>query len=125
MLYHLDDGNTGLFMIVRPPNTSCRLFPGEVGTAHLYTDGKMYYDIPRVAYATDGGEVVLFPHEIKPITVDSLNKYLEEGTLKLATHSKVPRYIPTKDNLEEIRATFGDRVFMAGWEEDYKALCEG
>lgn len=124
MLYHLDDGNTGLFMVVRPPNTNIPLFPGEIGTAHLYLEGHHYYDIPRVAYATDKGEVVLFPHELMPVSVDSLNQYLEEGTLKLATCSKTPRYIPTKENCEAIHSTFGNRVFMVeNWEDEHKALC--
>jgi MinD superfamily P-loop ATPase len=123
MLYHLDDSNTGLFMIARPPNTQIRLFAGEVGTAHLYLDGKYYYNLPRVAYQTDQGEVVLFPHEVIPITVTDLDKYIEDGTLYLAKNSKMPRYIPTRGNLEGIVATFGRLVSMHGWEEDYLALC--
>lgn len=124
MVYHLDDSNTGLFMIVRPPNTSIRLFPGEIGTAHLYCEGHYYFDIPRVAYATDEGEVVLFPHEIKPVTIDSLNQYLEEGTMKLASHSKTPRYVPTRDNLKLVSNTFGKQVGLNGdWEPDYDRIC--
>lgn len=124
MVYSLDDGNSGLFMIVRPPNTAIPLFPGEVGVAHLYTEGKHYYGIPRVAYQTDRGEVVLFPHEIKPITIDSLNQYLEEKTLILATNSKIPRYIPTKENIVAIKQTFGDRVFLIStWERNHEELC--
>jgi MinD superfamily P-loop ATPase len=125
MLYHLDDSNTGLFMIVRPPNTQIPLFVGEIGTAHLYLEGKYHYNIPRVAYQTDLGEVVLFPHEITPVTIESLDKYLEEGTMHLAKNSKIPRYIPTWQNLQAIEATFGKLVagYMHDWKNRYFDLC--
>jgi ATP-binding protein involved in chromosome partitioning len=124
MLESLDSSNTGLFMIVRPPNTQIPLFPGEVGTAHLYLEGKHYYGLPRVAYQTDLGEVVLFAHEIAPISVDNLNRYLEEGTLRLAINSKTPRYIPTRENLSAILGTFGNLIFMKEeWMDDYEELC--
>jgi ATP-binding protein involved in chromosome partitioning len=124
MLYHLDDSNTGMFTIARPPNTQIPLFSGEIGTAHLYLEGKHYYNIPRVAYQTDQGEVVLFAHEIIPATVDSLNQYLEDGTLRLATNSKTPRYIPTVEHLESIEATFGHLThFNVEWRKDHAELC--
>lgn len=124
MLYHLDETNMGLFMVIRPPNTAIRLYPGEIGTARLYTEGSHYYNLPRVAYQTDEGEVVLFPHEVSPVSVEKLHQYVEEFLLVLAKHSKTPRYVPKKDQLEIINNTFGHHVGLVGdWEQDYKDLC--
>jgi len=126
MLEGLDEDNTGLFMVVRAPCTSIRLFPGEIGTAHLYTEGQYYYNLPRIAYTTDQGEVVLFAHEIKPCSIDNLNQYIEDGTMVRAKNSNAPRYIPTKENLEMIGAAFGSRVGLVGeWEKDYIAISGG
>jgi len=124
MLEGLDEDNTGLFMIVRPPHTEIRLYPGEIGSAHIYIEGQYYYNLPRIAYQTDKGEVVLFPHEVKPCSVDNLNRYIEDGTLVRARNSTAPRYIPTKENLDAILAAFGhSRIGLAGdWEKDYAAI---
>jgi len=124
MLEGLDEDNSGLFMIVRAPTTAIRLFPGEIGTAHLYLEGQHYYNLPRIAYTTDQGEVVLFAHEVKPCSIENLNQYIEEGTLVRARNSNAPRYIPTKEQLEMIGAAFGSRVGLTGdWEGDYATLC--
>ena len=123
MLENLDENNEGLFMVIRPPCTNIALFPGEIGTARLYKEGQYYYNLPRVAYATDEGEVVLFAHEISPVTKESLMKNQENGDLILAPKSTTPRYIPSVEALMDIGENFGRICRIAhNWREEYIKL---
>ena len=123
MLENLDENNEGLFMVTKPPCTVIKLFPGEIGSAHLYKEGKYYYDMPRIAYPTDDGEVVLFANEVSPVTKEVLMKHQKSGELVLAPKSTTPRYIPSVEALEGIDDLFG-RICRTpkNWREEYKRL---
>jgi Mrp family chromosome partitioning ATPase len=123
MLEGLDEREEGLFMITKPPCTVIKLFPGEIGTARLYKEGLYYYNLPRVAYATDEGEVVLFPNEVSPVTKKVLMKHQKSGELVLAPKSTTPRYIPSVEALEGIDEFFG-RICRTpkNWREEYRKL---
>lgn len=120
MLENLDSENSGIFMVIRPPNTDPQLYPGEIGSAHLYTEHKYHYGVPRIAYQTDNGEVVLFANEVSPISMDRLNAMLESGELVMAQGSKVSRYVPSKETMTAIFNTFG--LINDGWEGKYDRL---
>lgn len=124
MLDHLDEDNSGLFMVLRAPNTKVCLFPGEVGIAYLFTEGKYYYGVPRVKYQTDQGDVVLFPYEISPISMNVLDDLIKEKELVMATHSKAPRYVPTLEMVMTIDESFGRLTgcLREDWEENYNNL---
>lgn len=123
MLEGLDESNQGIFMVIRAPTTQIKLFPGEVGTAHLYREGRYYYNLPRVAYETDEGEIVLFPHEVAPIDTKTLIDLQKRGELVLAPNSKTQRYVPTTELMGEIKALYGNRVGSThGLKEEYKKL---
>jgi hypothetical protein len=123
MLQNLDENNEGLFMVTKPPCTQITLFPGEIGSAHLYKEGKYYYDMPRVAYTTDEGEVVLFANEVSAVTKEVFMKHQKTGELVLAPKSSTPRYIPSVKALEEIEAVVGDACRTPhNWREAYVKL---
>lgn len=130
MLEHLGGNNTGMFMIVKPPNTPIRLFPGEIGMAHLDIGGATskikptHYGVPRIAYPTDQGEVILFPNEIAPVTLAMLQDYMADNTVILAKNSNVPRYLPNPIELEAIGNAFGYNKMgiHEGWKEEYTRL---
>ena len=123
MLEGLDENNQGLFMVIRAPITQIKLFPGEIGTAHLYREGRYYYNLPRIEYETDEGNVVLFPHEVSPVDSKTLIELKEAGEIKLAPNSKTPRYIPTQEMMMQIQSEYGKRVGLnAGWKEDLEKL---
>jgi hypothetical protein len=111
-------------MVIKPPRTEIRLYPGEIGTARLYLNGRYHYNIPRIAYTTDEGEVVLFPHEVYPVSIDELNRDIGDGSLKLPLNTKTARYVPTKEMLIQLKEMYGDLIKLSGdWEKDYANLC--
>jgi len=100
MINGLDDDLTGLFMVIRPPRAEITTFPGEVGIGRLIRRGEQntsYYGVPRIAYATDDGELTLFPGEVSPITTEKLLSLQNSGDLVLAPKSKTQRYVPPAD----------------------------
>ena len=123
MLEGLDESNQGLFMVIRAPSTQIKLFPGEIGSAHLYREGKYYYNLPRVAYETDEGEIVLFPHEVSPVDTKLLTELQKKGEIVLAPNSKTPRYVPLPKLMKEIKVLYGSMVGNThGIEKEYKKL---
>jgi len=123
MLNGLDEDNEGMFMVVRPPCTEVKLFPGEIGTAHLWMGSDMYYGVPSIAYQTDQGEVRLFPHEASPVSPELLIQLQNEKELVRAKKSSIPRYLPNKNLLMQIACTFGTRTIVTrSWKEEYQKL---
>jgi MinD-like ATPase involved in chromosome partitioning or flagellar assembly len=107
--------NEAYFMVIHPPMTEIKLFPGEIGLASLHIC-EMIYGLPCVKYKTRYGEVVLFPHEVMPATPNEISIAIEEN----AVLTSDGRYIPDKLVLEEIYDTF--RSFYKpskDWEEIY------
>lgn len=118
MLNGLNESGIGMFMVLKPPNTEIKLFSGEVGLASLDLNGnKSYYNVPRVNYKTDKGEVTLFPHEVSPVTSKLLMELESSGELMLVVSSATPRYVPPPKLMEEIISTFGNGTH--GWKEEY------
>lgn len=123
MLKGLDDTNNGMFTIIQAPNTEVKLFPGESGMAHLYLSGKGYYDVPRIAYETDKGPVVLFPHEVTPTTTKDILSSQKINELVRIPSSTTPRWVPTPWVMEQIANSFGTWVGATqDWKERYKEL---
>lgn len=106
VLDHFKEGDKAMFMITRPPSTEIHLFPGEIGVASLSLDQKTHYNIPRIKYFTDEGEVTLFPHEISPIGVEELQFFLENKEVILLPGTNVQRYIPSPSQMETIYNSF-------------------
>jgi len=123
MLNGLDEDNEGMFMIVRPPCTRVKLFPGEIGIAHLWIGNETHYGVPSVSYQTDCGEIRLFPHEVSPVSYEQLVELQNEKELIRAKKSVMSRYLPSKKILTQISNTFGSRCyFTENWKKEYKKL---
>lgn len=112
-----DDTNS-YFMITNAPSTEIALITGEIGECSLVIDDRVY-GIPKVRYKTLKGEVILFPHEIKPVTREEIQACLDEN----GVITKDGRYLPCKDVVREIYDTFGERIgLMSNWEESYDSI---
>lgn len=115
LVEHFKDDTEAYFMVTQAPMTENKLFPGEIGLGTLYVTNS-YYGVPRLKYKTKMGEVVLFAHEVMPVTMEEITEYLNEGYKPLADG----RYMPTKEHLRELYFAFGSRVGMFDtWEEYY------
>lgn len=121
MLKGLDETGIGMFMIVKAPATAVALFPGEIGMAHLGEPSKMHYGVPRIAYQTDEGEVILFANEVKPVSHEELMQMIEYGE-----HVRVgntTRYVPTFKVMEQIEWAYGGLAHVpTSWREEYAKL---
>ncbi len=116
LLLAFEEDEEAFFMVTKSPNTSVKLLPGEIGKCTLKLDGKYHYGVPSVEYHTSLGAVVLFPNECMPITMVDINQYVKEGHIILSDS----RYIPPKEQLEEIWNAFGTRTGMSeNWEDVY------
>jgi len=124
MLDNLDEDDSGLFMMVRPPSTEIKLFPGEVTIAHLRKlDNDAYYRVPRLSWPTDEGEVVIFASEASPISPKKLHDLIDRGELVLASNSKTQRYVPSPEQLEGIAEVYGRMTTVPkNWKEEYAKL---
>jgi hypothetical protein len=123
MLEGLDEQNTGMFMISRAPSTQIVLFPGEIGIASLAPPTKAHYGVPRLSYHTDEGDVILFSHEVIPISSDELLAHQSEGTLTTVPGASVPRYLPVPGAMEELEVNFGPMIGVSSdWKEQYRKL---
>lgn len=108
-----------LVMITKNPNTEIPTMIGEMGQATLHVSDS-YHGIPRVHYQTKNGPVVLFPHEIVPVTEqDMVNavldgyKWIDKGT----------RFVPPLNVVKNIVEAFGGkRVGMPETEEAIEKL---
>lgn len=106
------------FMIVNAPCTNIKVFPGEIGQCSLIMS-PAYYNLPCVNYQTREGSVMMFPHEVRPVTGKEVNDFIADG-YKLLPDG---RYIPPKEVLEELDNTFGFRVGLRdGWEKEYDKI---
>lgn len=124
VLDNIDSTGSGLFLLVRPPNTTIPLFRGEVGIATLMEPheykGKHYYGVPRVRYHTDEGDVTLFPHEIAPFSTEAAITMQKEGVFVTPPNSTNQRYLPSPKDIHIINEQFGG--IRADWAEAYKKL---
>jgi ATP-binding protein involved in chromosome partitioning len=124
MLSAIDNDGSGMFMVIRPPATEVKLFRGEIGIASLVsadiTKNSYYYGVPRVKYHTDEGDVVLFPHEVSPVSTDELFKIQKRREIVLAPNSSNPRYIPSVEMMKEIDADYGSGI--QHWMQEYEKL---
>lgn len=106
------------FMITKAPCTEIIVFPGEIGIATIVCD-ESFYGVPRLQYQTKQGQLILFAYEAIPVQMSELNAYINEG-YKLQPDG---RYIPTKEHLEMVYNSFGNRVGMGdNWERNYDTL---
>lgn len=124
MLDGLDEDGNGIFMIIKAPQTSIPLFPGEIGHATFSIDDKKYYyGVPRVKYQTDKGEVTLFPYEVGPTTTESLLSFQNDKELIRMPGSTIARYIPTHKMMKEIEYTYGRLTSIPhNWKKLYKEM---
>jgi MinD superfamily P-loop ATPase len=121
VLENLDKNNEGFFMIIKPPQTEIKLFSGEIGVCRLLkNNNKSYYNIPRLNYQTDKGDVTLFPHEVKPISEKEYSEYKKDNEYGIATKSTSSRLIPKLGILKEVNNAFS--LNQGDWEEHYKEL---
>lgn len=103
------------FMVVKSPCTEIRLITGEIGQCSLVMKPS-HYNLPCVKYSTKKGEVILFPHEVIPMTTKQINDFLSDGYLLLPDG----RYMPPKNIVEDLYNTFGIEVGLSEkWEQDY------
>ena len=113
-----ENDEQAFFMITNAPSTEIKLFPGEIGQCSLVIADK-HYGLPCVRYSTRQGTVMLFPHEVKPMTAEEINDFIAEG-YKLLPDG---RYMPPIETLEELDITFGSKVGLNdGWETEYNKL---
>jgi len=106
------------FLITNAPNTEVPLITGEIGLGSMFV-ANSYYGIPRLKYKTKNGEVVLFPHEVTPVTPELMRQSLDDGYVILSDG----RYLPPKHLCQDIYQTFGPRVGMfENWESNYDQI---
>ena len=121
MLKVFEKDEKGYFMVTKTPSCVIKLIPGEIGQGTL-TVSKSYYGVPRIKYSTLQGEIVLFPYEIMPVSNKELLQWVAEGY----RITKDGRYLPTKNDLYELEASFGNRVGLTeGWEKLYDDTMSG
>lgn len=122
VLENLDEDKEGFFMVIRPPNTEISVFSGEIGSMRLVLakDKKDYYGVPRLEYATDDGNLILFPHEVKPITQKEYLQYKNDDEYGISMNSNAPRLLPQLHVMEELQSVFG--LHKADWKKDYEKL---
>jgi CO dehydrogenase nickel-insertion accessory protein CooC1 len=116
LLLAFEEDEEAFFMVTKAPCTTIKLLPGEIGKCTLKLDNKYHYGVPSVEYHTSMGMVVLFPNECIPMKMEDINQYVREG------HIITPdsRYIPPRDQLEQIWNAFGSRTGMSSdWESIY------
>jgi len=121
MLEHLDETGAGMFMVTKAPGTKVLLFPGEIGMAHIGEESSMHYGVPRIAYQTDEGEVVLFANEVSPVSHEEMLRVIAAGEhVRIGTTS---RYVPKYWVMEQIEHAFGRLARMPmNWREKYEEL---
>lgn len=121
MLKAFEKDERAYFMVTNAPSCVIQLIPGEIGEGTL-TMAESYYGVPRIKYSTSQGEIVLFPHEIKPVTSDELIQLVSTGYVP----TKDGRYLPPKDELIELQHSFGKRVGLKeNWKEHYDNIISG
>lgn len=121
MLKVFEKDERGYFMVTKAPTCAIQLIAGEIGEASL-TIAKSHYGVPRIKYSTSQGEIVLFPYEIKPVTNAELLNAIAGGYMA----TKDGRYLPPKNELYEVEATFGSRVgLFKDWETLYDNIMQG
>lgn len=117
MLEAFEEDKEAFFMVTNAPNTGVPLFPGEIGKATLVLNRDSHYGVPRISYSTSFGEVILFPHEVKPVGMDLIAQLIADQGYTLLNDG---RYMPSEEVLEEIYHTFGHHVGMySNWKETY------
>ncbi len=122
MLKPFETDEQAYFMVTKSPACEIQLIPGEIGVGTL-TIADSYYGVPRIKYQTSQGEITLFPYEIMPVSAKELLKYTGEyGYIP----TKDGRYLPAKNEVEEVYHTFGSRVGLhENWEEVYDNTIQG
>lgn len=121
MLKAFENDEQAYFMVTKAPSCVISLLPGEIGQGTL-TVAKSYYGIPRIKYNTLQGEIILFPYEIKPISRKELTQLVATGYIP----TKDGRYLPPKEEMQEVYNAFGSRVGMhSNWEELYDNIKNG
>ena len=109
------------FMVTKAPSCVIQLLPGEIGEGSL-TVAKSHYGVPRIKYSTGQGEIVLLPYEVKPISNKELLDAIEDGYIA----TKDGRYIPSKNDLRQVKSAFGSRVGLyENWETLYDNIIGG
>ena len=126
MLEAFNYNDNAMFMVIRTPHTAIHLYPGEIGFGRLLLNERGHYGVPRIAYMTDEGEVHLFPHEVSHKNEDFVINGMRDGELKKVLNSQVVRYVPTKEVLELVESTFGNRTGIhPDWKMAYnKLVCQ-
>lgn len=113
---HFQNDNNAYFMVTNSPITEIRLITGEIGICSLLIEQKGHYEIPRVSYQTSKGNVVLFPDEIMPVTMEMIQQQINEGFTILSDG----RYMPPKETVAACYDFYGPRVGLTeNWEEIY------
>lgn len=116
MLDHFNGSVNAYFMVTNAPFTQVQLIAGEIGICSLLTGERGFYEIPRVKYSTAKGDVVLFPDEVTPITMEMLQNFLSDRYVILGDG----RYLPPKQTVEQCYEMFGSRVGLTErWSEAY------
>lgn len=110
-----EDDEESYFMVINSPSTEIKLITGEIGQCSMVMKPS-HYNLPCVKYKTKLGEVVLFPHEVMPISAKQINDFIADGYHLLPDG----RYMPPKESVEELYNTFGSRVgLLSNWENEY------
>lgn len=121
MLKVFERDERGYFMVTKAPCCGIQLITGEIGEGSL-TVAESYYGVPRIKYSTSQGEIVLFPYEIKPITNQELLENMSRGFIA----TKDGRYLPPKEEVQEVYNAFGNRVGLKDdWEQTYDHILAG
>lgn len=120
MLSGFDEDDEAYFMITRSPSVAnINVFSGEIGKATLQAPTDSYYGVPRIQYQTAKGNITLFPYEAMPVTNKQILDALEDGYITRSDG----RYMPTKEMVNDLYQSFGDRVGLYdNWEEKYDLL---
>jgi len=122
MLKPFETDDQAYFMVTKSPSCEIKLITGEIGVGTL-TVADSHYGVPRIKYQTSQGEIVLFPYEIIPISAQELINYTGEyGYLP----TKDGRYLPPKNEVQEVYYAFGSRVgLFDNWEDVYDNIASG
>jgi MinD-like ATPase involved in chromosome partitioning or flagellar assembly len=123
MLDGIGEDGSGLFRVIRPPQTEVPIFPGEHGIGNLVSFGEYstsYYGVPRIRYNTGKEQVVLFPHEVAPTTMKEIRELVELGELVLPKNGETHRYYPTRGVMKQIQNAFG--LVRGDWETHYEQM---
>lgn len=113
LLEAFKDDSSAYFVVTQAPGTEIQLLTGEIGLASLDTGHNSYYNIPRIRYTTSQGSVTLFPDEVAPASMQTIQDSLEDGYLLRSDG----RYMPSKEILRQIHDQFGSTLLRDNWEE--------